>query len=124
MSERFFFDTYALIEINKGSPRYKSYTSGIKVILNKLNIMEYILFLMREEREKQIEEAFRKLSRFNVDYSDEDLVAAAKMKFKFAREKLSFVDCIGYSIARRHNARFLTGDEKFKNKDNVEFVKG
>ena len=124
MSERFFIDTYALIEINKGSPRYKSYTSGIKVILNKLNIMEYILFLMREEREKQIEEAFRKLSRFNVDYSDEDLVAAAKMKFKFAREKLSFVDCIGYSIARRHNARFLTGDEKFKNKDNVEFVKG
>jgi len=124
MSERFFFDTYALIEINKGNPRYKSYTSGIKVILNKLNIMEYILFLMREEREKQIEEAFRKLSRFNVDYSDEDLVAAAKMKFKFAREKLSFVDCIGYSIARRHNARFLTGDEKFKNKDNVEFVKG
>jgi len=32
-------------------------------------------------------------------------------------------DCIGYVIAERNKMRFLTGDEKFKNKKNVEFVK-
>ena len=38
-------------------------------------------------------------------------------------EKLSFIDCIGYYLAKKNKAKFLTGDEKFKNMENVEFVK-
>ena len=45
------------------------------------------------------------------------------MKFKFVKQKISFIDCIGYLIAKKNNAKFLTGDEHFRNKDNVEFVK-
>ncbi|MEK6926498.1 MAG: PIN domain-containing protein [Nanoarchaeota archaeon] len=123
MNKAFFFDTYAIIEINKGNPAYKKYAFGVKIILSKLNILEYIYFLIREKKESQIEEAFSKLSKFNVDYDDKILLDAAKMKFKFVKEKLSFVDCIGYYIAKKYNCKFLTGDEKFKNKENVEFVK-
>jgi len=32
-------------------------------------------------------------------------------------------DCVGYVLAIRNNLKFLTGDEKFENKKNVEFVK-
>jgi len=45
------------------------------------------------------------------------------MKYKFKNQKLSFIDCIGYILAKKHKAKFLTGDEKFKGKENVEFVK-
>lgn len=123
MDELYFFDTYALIEIYKGSNNYERYSKGVNLILNKLNIMEYALFLIREGKESEIQSTFENLNRFNVDYNDDILISAAKMKNKYAKEKLSFVDCIGYLLAKKHNAKFLTGDSKFESKDNVEFVK-
>src|SRR3989338_7242359 len=123
MANKLFFDTYALVEIAKSNPNYEKYKEGINILLNKLNLMEFAYFLIREKREKEIKEFFESLSRFNIDYDNEILIESAKMKFRFNHEKLSFVDCIGYNLAKKHNARFLTGDKKFKYKDNVEFVK-
>ena len=119
----YFFDTYALIEIYKSNPNYEKYQKYIGMIINRLNLLEYAYFLMREGRQSEVTEIFEKLSRFNVDYDNELLIEAAKMKLKFAKERLSFADCIGYHLAKKHNAKFLTGDEKFRNIDNVEFVK-
>ncbi|MEK6875605.1 MAG: PIN domain-containing protein [Nanoarchaeota archaeon] len=120
---RFFFDTYALIEIYKKSLRYNGYKEDVGMILTKLNILEFTHFLIREGKENEVEEVFTKLSSFCVRYDDKILIESAKMKFKFSKEKLSFIDCIGYNLAKRYKVRFLTGDEKFKNKENVEFVK-
>ena len=36
---------------------------------------------------------------------------------------LSYVDCIGYVLARSSGLKFLTGDIQFKDMSNVEFVK-
>jgi len=36
---------------------------------------------------------------------------------------LSYVDALGYTIAKAHNLRFLTGDAAFEGIANVEFVK-
>ena len=119
----YFFDTYALIEIYKSNPKYEKYQKEIGMIINKLNLLEYTYFLMREGKQSEMKEIFEKLSRFNVDYDNELLVEAAKMKLKFLKERLSFIDCIGYLLAKKHSAKFLTGDEKFKHKENVEFVK-
>ena len=68
MDRKFFFDTYALIEVDKGNPNYLPYKKDIKIILNKLNLLEYIYFLIRENRQEQIKGAVINLSRFNVDY--------------------------------------------------------
>ena len=123
MVQTFFFDTYALVEISKGNPKYENYKSDIRILLNKLNIMEYSLFLIREGRKEKLSEVFDELSNFNIDYDNEILIKAAEMKNKYKKEKLSFIDCIGYLLAIKNNAKFLTGDEKFKDKNNVEFVK-
>lgn len=123
MVKGYYFDTYALIEIYKSNPNYKEYRSDVRIILNKLNLMEFANFLIREKREKEIKETFEKLGKFNVDYSDNDLIEAAKMKINFSKEKLSFIDCIGYILAKKHKVKFLTGDEKFESKKNVEFAK-
>jgi predicted nucleic acid-binding protein len=46
-----------------------------------------------------------------------------KFKLKYKKEHLSYVDCIGWAKAKELGIKFLTGDEKFEDKDNVEFVK-
>ena len=123
MTKRFYFDTYALIEIGKGNPKYESYKNDVQILLNKLNLFEVSYFLLREDKENEIKGIFDNYLRFNVEYYENDLIDAAKIKFKFLRERLSFIDCIGYVLAKKHKAKFLTGDEKFRHKDNVEFVK-
>ena len=123
MTRLFYFDTYALIEIGKENPNYDSYKEDVVILLNKLNLLELSYFLLRINREAEIEDVFNKYLRFNVDYDQETLREAAKMKFKFLKERLSFIDCIGYILAKKHKVKFLTGDEKFRHKDNVEFVK-
>ena len=123
MTDKFYFDTYALIEIFKGNIKYEKYKKEVGIILNKLNLFEYTYFLIKINRENEIKEIFDKLLRFNVDYDENDLIKSAIMKFKFLKQRLSFIDCIGYVLAKKYNAKFLTGDEKFRHKENVEFVK-
>lgn len=123
MNRTFFFDTYALIEIGKNNPQYEQYKENVNMILCMLNLMELAYFLLREKRENEIEEIFSKLIRFVVPYNKDILINAVKMKFKYKKEKLSYIDCIGYFLSKKHGVKFLTGDEKFKDKENVEFVK-
>ena len=123
MTKPFFFDTYALIEIGKNNPRYEPYKESVKIFLSMLNLMELAYFLIRENRESEIEEIFNNLSKFAISYNKEILVNTAKMKHQYRKEKLSYIDCIGYFMAKQQNIKFLTGDEKFRDKKNVEFVK-
>ncbi len=123
MTKKFYFDTYALIEIGAGNPNYEPYTEGIVIILNKLNLLELSYYLIREKRKNEIKEIFNHYQRFSIDYDKEILIEAAEIKFKFLKERLSFIDCIGYVLAKKNNAFFLTGDERFRHKENVEFVK-
>lgn len=123
MSRKYFFDTYALIELGSGNPNYEPYKEDVVIFLNKLNLLEFSYFLLKEKRENEIKEMFGNYLKHNVEYDQETLVKAAEMKFKFLKQRLSFIDCIGYFLAKKHNVKFLTGDEKFRNMDNVEFVK-
>jgi predicted nucleic acid-binding protein len=47
---RYFFDTYALLEIFYGNERYRKYLDE-EVITMKLNLMEIYYHLLREEGE-------------------------------------------------------------------------
>ena len=123
MTKRYFFDTYALVEIYKSNPAYEKYKEGIIILLNKLNLLEFSYYLMREGKENEAAEIFTKYSRHYVNYDEDVLIKAAEMKFKFLKERLSFIDCIGYILAKKNNALFLTGDGRFRNKENAEFVK-
>lgn len=123
MTKSFFFDTYALIEIGKDNDNYKLYKKNIKILVTMLNLMEIAYFLIRENKEGEIEEIFNKLSRFAIPYTKKILIDAAKMKYQYKKARLSYIDCIGYILAKNHKVKFLTGDEKFKGMENVEFVK-
>ena len=89
----------------------------------RLNLLELSYFLIREGRSNEAKEIFGKFLGFNVDYDEDILLKSAEMKFKNLKQRISFIDCIGYNLAKKHNARFLTGDEIFRNMENIEFVK-
>ena len=118
----FFFDTYAFLEIIRGNNKYKNY-SNTTIITTKLDLMELHYILLREKGAKIAEEYYDFFKEFCVKIDDEIIKKANEFRYKHKKKDLSYVDCIGYLIARTRNIKFLTGDKAFKGIQGVEFVK-
>jgi len=120
MSEIYFFDTYAFFEIIRGNFNYKKY-EDINVITTIFNLAELNYGLKKEKNEKVADEITEKYRLFLVDVTLDDVKEAMDLKIK--NKQFSIPDAIGYIIAKKFNAKFLTGDSGFKEMLNVEFVK-
>jgi len=124
--DNFFADTYAIIEILKGNKNYKQYID-YNLITTEFNLLEVSYALVRDfggekalEKIKLVRDSFK-----IIKVEDEDFVKASsiRLKFKGKGKNLSLVDCLGYAVALRLGIKFLTGDEEFRDIENVEFVK-
>ena len=119
----FFFDTYAFYELIKGNLNYKNYDKEIIVITTKLNLMELHYGLLRDEGKEIADKYYQKFLKFCVNITDEIIKESNEFRLKNYQRELSYVDCLGYILSRKLGAKFLTGDEQFKEFENVEFVK-
>ena len=123
----YFFDTYALYEIEEGSQNYMAFSGELGIVTTKLNLMELYHAYFKLKGLQAAETAFDHFKGFCTDISDETLKDAAimrvKLKTKSKSSNASYVDCIGYILAKNLKVRFLTGDREFEGLDNVEFVK-
>ena len=115
----YFFDTYAFFEILKDNPHYTPYRYT-KVLTTQFNIAEFYWALLREKR-SYAEDAARHRATASTPVTLDDIIAA--MQLRVMHPKLSIPDAIGYTVAKRHGVKFLTGDKEFEKMDNVEFVK-
>lgn len=120
--EKFFFDTYALIELIYGNPNYAKYKNS-KIITSKMNLMELHYRILRIYGLEYAEKAYQKFLKFVVEIPDEVIKKSNQFKLIHKKQKLSYIDCVGYVLAKLHNVKFLTGDKEFRNFPNVEFVK-
>ena len=121
----YFFDTYALVELNKGNPSYLKYLNS-KLITTLLNLMEFYNVILKESDKETAEYKFDKYLDSCVDLNPEVIKEAVEFRINFIKEtkfKISYVDAIGYIISLKLGIKFLTGDEAFKNLKSVEFVK-
>ena len=59
----------------------------------------------------------------NFDIQDDIIKQANEFRLNNYKRELSYIDCLGYILAKKRGFKFLTGDEQFKYFDNVEFVK-
>jgi predicted nucleic acid-binding protein len=120
--DSFFFDSYAFFEILNGNVSYENYKKS-RIVTTKLNLFELYLGLLRDIDEEIAEKYLKRYYPFTVDFGEEIISGAAKLKNQLNKRNLSMVDCIGYMLAKSLGIKFLTGDKEFEHLDNVEFVK-
>lgn len=119
--QRFFFDTYAFFEILNGNEHYKKY-NNFSLVTSKLNLFELYFNILRNVNSVEAERVFDKYYPFVIDFDEEVIKEAARLKMLLNKRDVSMTDCIGYCLAKQLGVRFLTGDDAFENLDNVEFV--
>ena len=118
----YFFDTYAIIEIIKENKAYVKYSQEI-LTTSILNFGELYYALLRDFNEAIANEWRRKLEQ-SLMLVDADIIAKAMLfKQKHKSKNFSFIDCVGYTLAKENGLVFLTGDKEFEDLDNVEYVK-
>ena len=115
----FFFDTYAFFEILAGNPAYKRFESA-DAITTIFNLAE-LNFALKREGKGFADKITKKYEVLLVDVTAEDVCEAMDLRMK--NRKLSIPDAIGYTVAKRHGAKFLTGDMQFEKMPGTEFVK-
>ncbi len=121
----YFFDTYALVEINKGNLNYIKFLDS-KFVTTILNLMEFYNSLLKETNQEIAETKFDKYLKVCINIDTKIIKESVEFRLRFIKEtkfKISYVDAIGYIISKKLNIKFLTGDQAFKGLDNVEFVK-
>ncbi|PIN75648.1 PIN domain nuclease [Candidatus Woesearchaeota archaeon CG10_big_fil_rev_8_21_14_0_10_37_12] len=119
----YFFDTYALYEIIVGNPNYKKYSIGIAIVTTRLQLMELHYALLRTYSKEIADEKYDAFIDYCILIDDATIKEAMLFKFQNKSRKLSYVDCIGYLLAKKLNILFLTGDQQFETFENVEYVK-
>ena len=85
--------------------------------------MELHYGLLRTEGKDKADKIYDAYLEFAIEINDSVIKKSNQFRLENKDKKLSYVDCIGYTLAKENNARFLTGDQQFKEMENVEFVK-
>ena len=121
----FFADTYAIIELLKGSIRYRPYKDAV-LITTEFNLAEFAYAVTRDypERAQDICSQVRHGMRL-YHPGDRDYLRASLLRRESALQgkKFSLIDCVGYSVAESLSLPFLTGDREFEGMAGVEYVK-
>jgi len=115
-------DTYALVGISDGNQKFTALLNE-DVVITDLTMAEFYGVLFRKFNIRTADYWHRKLAFFCRPVPRGVLLKAAIFRIEHSKEHLSLVDCVGYMFARELNIKFVTGDQAFKNKDSVEFIK-
>ena len=119
---KYFFDSYAIIEIIKGNHNYIKFIKE-EVTITIFNLVEIYWSSLNDLNEEAADEIFTKYKNALVDTNDNILKEAIKFRKENKKKNLSYTDCIGYIYALKNKMVFLTGDKEFEKLPNVEFVK-
>jgi uncharacterized protein len=126
-TERYFYDTYAIIEFVKGNPGYKPYFAEAAGYMTKQNLMELYFNLRKHEglATKEASEWIDYFAGYMMDYDLVDIAGSMDVRLQLQRKgvDVSYTDALGYYLAGKMQVPFLTGDREFKELKNVEFVR-
>lgn len=117
----FFFDTYAIIELLKGNPNYE-FVKDSTITTSTMNLAEFYYSLLLEKGKGIADSILNELNFELIEITPDIAIEAASFRFQNKKAKLSYVDCVGYVLARKNNLLFLTGDKEFENIKNVRFI--
>jgi len=117
----YFFDTYILVELVKGNRRFQRFEAE-EVKTSHLNMGELYYALLRDYNKKTAQHWHRQFADFLLPASLTVILRAMELRFAHRRRGFSFIDCVGYELAKEYGLVFLTGDRAFKGLENAEVV--
>ena len=79
--------------------------------------------LLKVVEEGAAKNKFFQFKQFLTPIKDSHIFLASAFRLKNTKLKLSYVDALGYIIAKEEGMKFLTGDNAFEGLDNAEFVR-
>ena len=119
----YFFDTYSFFELIKGNENYKKYNTGINCVTTRLNLMEFYYGLLLKHGKELADLYFEINLPYCAEITNDTIKEAMMFRSKNKNKKFSYIDCLGYTMARKIGIKFLTGDKEFEFLPDVEFVK-
>ncbi len=122
MTSAFFFDSYAIVELIQANQNYESYKEE-PVTITQFNLAEIYWYALLRLDTRIAATIYKRFRSCVMDVDDETLKEAIQFRKTHKKRDLSYADCIGYTYAKRHGMKFLTGDKEFEDLPNVEFVK-
>lgn len=121
-SVKYFFDSYAIIEIINQTPQYEK-LKEVQIITNVLCLGEVYYYFLKIHNKQTADFWIERLKADILPITKEITIEASQLKFEHKGKNFSYPDCIGYISAMNNQMLFLTGDREFKDMKNVEFVK-
>ena len=115
-------DTYVLVEISNGNPKFMTYLNSDFVITD-LTLVEFYSVILREYDERTADYWFRKFEQYAIPVEKSILKEAVKFRYEHKKSGISFFDAVGYLFSIKERYIFVTGDKEFENFENVEFKK-
>lgn len=86
----------------------------IPMMMTVINVGEVWYIIAREVSATEAEKAVEELRHLGIRFIDADWnLSREAAEFK-ARYKMSFADCFAAALAKRHQARLITGDLEFR----------
>jgi uncharacterized protein len=122
----YYYDSYAIIEFLDKNQKYKEYFTEHQGILTVLHLMEVSYSLQKHFGFRSTAEHLEPFLPYLVTFDLFDIDAAMRLRLaleKKNRLNISYVDALGYYLAKKHRVLFLTGDKNFEDLENVKFVK-
>ncbi|MFH1224439.1 MAG: PIN domain-containing protein [Candidatus Diapherotrites archaeon] len=117
-----FLDSYALIEILRGNPRYAA-IAEYTAVSTVANLVEVAYCLLYEFPKEKVSEMVNSLGIKVLDVRADHVMQVAEFRKEHSKKGFSYIDCIGYVLAKESRLPFVTGDRQFEGMPNVEFIK-
>ena len=114
-------DTYALVEIAEGNPKFV-FLLKEKFVIPSITLAEFFWVVLRDKSEEDAVYWSEKLLSFSVDVSISTLIRAQKFRYVNRKRNISFFDSAGYFFAQDNDYLFVTGDKEFKNMKGVTHI--
>ena len=108
-----YLDTYALMEIYLGNPKFAEYIN-LDFVISDLTLAEFFGVLLREYGEAEADFWYKKLERYALPVDKIVLIDSIKFKQKHNKANISFFDAVGYTFALTNGYVFVTGDKEFE----------
>jgi len=114
-----FYDTYAFIKIiQKGNTKLSPEVATLTT-----NLAEVYYWLLLRYNQKTADYFNKKILHITKEVPADIIPKAMQFKYENKKKKISYIDALGYTYARKHNIPFVTGDKEFKGIKGVKVIR-